>query len=121
MTEPTSEQLRGGPPGPFPFCTDCGRAMVWGWPPTQPAWMCPSCVDRMLQHPELCEWPEMKVYRVQLRKEILAELAASRRERVEAALVAYEAVLARERYAIPPPEVSELRAARAKLIEEAMS
>lgn len=39
--------LRGGPPGPYADCTDCGRAMVWDRTRHETPlarWVCPGCV-----------------------------------------------------------------------------
>ena len=44
------EHLRGGPPGPWPDCHDCGRAMVWDR--DCGTWMCPRCVMRRCNEAE---------------------------------------------------------------------
>ena len=89
-------ELRGGPPGPWENCRDCGRAMVWDR--DAGTWMCPRCTlarkrDAERRHRSLTFWIELLETEDEagMRKRV-AELEAEN-ERLQAKLEAAEPVL----------------------------
>lgn len=97
------EKLRGSPePGPYPACSDCGRAMVWSGREGSPAWMCPECVYRRLRSGE-------RVWGVTVRNNLDAESLRIERDALKAEVARLRALF------LPTPEAeSTLRRQRQK-------